>query len=360
MAEPIRVLVVDDSVVIRKAVTDALSGDAEILVVGAASNGKIALQRIPQLSPDVLVLDIEMPDLDGFGVLKALRRDCPRLRTIMFSTRTHHGAVQTIEALSLGASDYVSKPESSATTGYADVVKRVASELIPKIKQFRPMRLQTGAVLEGRAVIPVPWGGGFKKSHVRPGIVAIGISTGGPEALAKLIPSLPDGFPVPVVIVQHMPPVFTKLLSDRLALSSKIKVFEGAEGMAVEPGAAYIAPGDYHMTVRGNGEAVNICLGQEPPENSCRPAADVLFRSVAQIYGSRVLGVVMTGMGQDGLRGAREMKRLGAAILAQDQASSVVWGMPSFIVREGLADEVVPLDRMGRAIEQRVAGGGTA
>ena len=350
MPEPVRVLIVDDSSVVRRAVSEALSRDCEIDVVGTASNGRIALQRISQLRPEVLILDIDMPESDGFEVLRTLREQGTKVRTIMFSTLTQRGASQTIEALSLGASDYATKPSAIGQQEYTVVLDRVASELLPKIKQFRG----------GAAHFQYPSPEGFPrklKMSAMPMVVAIGLSTGGPEALSACLPRLPQFFPLPILIVQHMPPIFTRLLSDRLNDNCRIKVVEAAEGMTVEPSTAYIAQGNYHMTVRQEKEKVVLVLNQDPPENSCRPAVDVLLRSVAQVYGPQALGVIMTGMGQDGLIGIRAMKERGAAVIAQDEASSVVWGMPSFVVREGLADWVLPLDQIAAAVDTYVMKG---
>lgn len=351
MPDPIRVLIVDDAVVVRKAVSKALASDPEISVIGTAADGKIALAKIKQLKPDVVILDIEMPECDGFEVLRVLRRERSRVWTLMFSTLTQRGAAQTIDALSLGAHDYVSKPTTcTGVNGYQEGIKKVASELIPKIKRFknkvRSLQGKTiSAVKKSRPMIRI-------KSAQIPEVVAIGISTGGPEALSSLLPQFSKTFPSPILIVQHMPKLFTKLLADRLDAGSKIKVREGAEGMVLEPGVAYIAPGDFHLSVRRNGTKTKIALSKEAPENSCRPAADFLFRSVAEIFGKHVLGVIMTGMGQDGLKGLRTIKAKGGTVFAQDEATSVVWGMPSAVVNEGLANFVLPLDRMSSAIEE--------
>jgi two-component system chemotaxis response regulator CheB len=358
MFEPIRVMIVDDSSVVRRAVTEALSRDPDISIVGTASNGKIALQRIVQWSPEVLILDLEMPESDGFELLRALRMDFPNIRTIMFSSATQRGAVQTIEALSLGASDYVAKPTTTHPGGYSEAVKQVAAELIPKIKQFRPHPAWTKALPKGtKPVEELTVERALRSAPRAIRIVAIGVSTGGPAALSKVVPELSRDFPVPIVIVQHMPPVFTRMLAERLQQGGSIKVVEGAEGMVLEPRAAYIAPGNYHMTVRQKEGKATLAMNQEPPVNYCRPSVDVLFRSVADVYGGEALGIIMTGMGQDGLNGVRTMKSQGAMIFAQDQASSVVWGMPSFVVREGLADCVLPLDAMRSAIEECVMKG---
>lgn len=357
MPNPIRVLIVDDSAVARRAVSEALSQDPEIEVVGSAPNGNVARERIKELDPEVLILDIEMPESNGFDLLKALRRDYPMVRTIMFSNLTHRGALQTIEALSMGASDYVAKPTSIPGKGYSEGVQRVAAELIPKIKQFRSdlpiVKEPRKEKDEKSSASPLKYD--FRKVRVIPKIVAIGISTGGPAALSLFIPRLSPSLPVPIVIVQHMPPVFTRLLAESLNRNAQIKVVEGSEGMALEPGVAYIAPGNHHMLVQQKEGRVVISINQKPPENSCRPAADALFKSVATVYGAHALGVIMTGMGKDGLLGLRAMKEQGALVFAQDQESSVIWGMPSFVIQEGLADRVISLSQMAPAIEGTVA-----
>lgn len=358
---PIKVLIVDDSIVVRRAVSDALNPDPEIEVIGTAANGEVALDKIQALRPDVVILDIEMPVSSGFDVLRGIKRQRLQVRIVMFSTLTARGARQTIEALSLGAHDYIQKPTAGDSVyGYKDGLKKVAAELCPKIKQFRRRSLLNQSNENGfseatkkRTVKPMEMAR-INTRRLKPQIVAIGVSTGGPEALAKLLPRLSPSFPLPIVIVQHMPPLFTKLLAERLDAAAKIKVVEAEEGMPVASGVAYIAPGDKHLAVLGHSAKVFLTLSHAPPENSCRPAADYLFRSVAKVYENRGLGVIMTGMGHDGLKGLRLMREKGASVLAQDEASSVVWGMPSFVVHEGLADAVLPVEGLADAIEKAV------
>lgn len=341
----IRVLVVDDSVVIRRLVTQALGEDPGIEVVGAAANGAIALQRIPQTNPDVITLDVEMPEMDGLETLKQIRKTYRDVRVIMFSTLTRRGATATIDALMLGADDYVTK---AANVGkVTESLAALRGELVPRINQFF---LRRDAAAPGLAPRPAPAAPRPPSSAVQaftprfvPKVVAIGVSTGGPTALSAVIPAIPEGFPLPILIVQHMPPLFTRLLAERLQKQTTLRVVEAQDGQSVSGGTVYIAPGDYHMRVRRSGDQVVIGLDQAPPENSCRPAVDVMFRSIQEVYGGRAVSVVLTGMGQDGLRGVEALKASGARVIVQDEASSVVWGMPGAVARANLADAIVPI-----------------
>lgn len=340
--ERIRVLVVDDSVVIRRLVAHALEEDPVLEVIGAASNGAIALQRIPQLNPDVLTLDIEMPEMDGLETLRRVRRDYPQLRVIMFSTLTERGAAITLEALTLGADDYVAKVSNEGSLDRS--MTRLRDELIPKIKQFfRLAETKPVAVRSEPAPVHAPAAGATK---TRPRVVTIGVSTGGPTALGSILPEFPAGFPLPILVVQHMPPLFTRLLAERLHSLCRLPVAEAIDGDAVEPGKILIAPGDFHLKVACSGNIVRACLDRAPPQNSCRPSVDVLFTSIGEVYDGAVIAVVLTGMGHDGLRGVEVLKARGASVLAQDEASSVVWGMPGAVVNAGLADRVLPLNQV--------------
>ncbi|MFL5494137.1 MAG: chemotaxis response regulator protein-glutamate methylesterase [Gemmatimonadales bacterium] len=346
----IRVLVVDDSVVIRRMLSNVLADDSALEIAGAAANGHIALAKLDQVNPDVVILDVEMPEMNGLQTLAELRARRPRLPVIMFSTQTERGARITIEALTLGASDYITKPVSLG--GVVLATQRVREELIPRIKALcRP----AGGLSSSPARISTP---PSAKSRVSAGpgpieVLCIGVSTGGPNALAGLLPELPADFAVPILVVQHMPPLFTTFLADRLNARSRIRVREAAAGVRLEPGVAWLAPGDWHMELERSEGGVLIRTHQGPQENSCRPAADVLFRSVASIYGRRVLAVVLTGMGQDGLRGCELVKEAGGQIVVQDEATSVVWGMPGYVAQAGLADRVLPLDQIAGEIVRR-------
>ncbi len=365
----LRVLIVDDSVVFRKILKDALSKQRGISVVGSAVNGKDALQKIRSHKPDLVVMDVEMPELDGIQTLEQIQKQRLKVGVIMFSTLTSKGAKTTLDALSKGAFDFVPKP--TGTGAFGESVKRIKSELIPKIEAFaqskkpaprrKPMVRKPAGAMASVARLPhrrVPPASTVKKpcaakktvhnAAVRPGgfaplAVAIGVSTGGPNALQEVVPRFPAGFNLPILIVQHMPPLFTSQLAKRLNDKAKLKVVEAEDRQPVKAGTVYLAPGDYHMTVVKDGKEVFIKLNQDPPENSCRPAVDVLFRSVADVYGGRVVGVIMTGMGQDGLEGVRVLKSKGAVIIAQDRETSVVWGMPKFVAEEGLADRICAL-----------------
>lgn len=348
-----RVLIVDDAVVVRRLVTDSLSGDPEIEVVGAAANGRIALAKIPQVNPDIIILDIEMPEMDGLQMLEELRVSYPGLPVIMFSMLTKRGAIATLDALSLGATDYVTKPSNLRST--SEAVDSVRSALVPRIKALCGVEKRRHRSPASRAsVITAPDGDRPPHRPQRIDIVAIGVSTGGPNALALVLSSIPKDFPVPIVIVQHMPPLFTSFLAERLATHCDIDVREAVSGEALHPGCAWLAPGDYHMIVERRGKATVLGTHKGPPENSCRPSVDVLFRSVVANYGPNALAVVMTGMGQDGLRGCEQVHEAGGQVVVQDEATSVVWGMPGFVAKAGLADGIIAVEQLGEVMIERV------
>ena len=355
--KPVRILVVDDSVVIRKLLSDTLSKDAAFEVVGTAGDGRIALAKISQLHPELIMLDIEMPVMNGLEALAEIRKSDHKIPVIMFSTLTERGAAATLEALSLGASDYATKPSNTGSPAVA--IEQIRAELIPKIKALCSAQLGTNASPAASTRTAIAAGARPAARPRKPGkrieIVAIGTSTGGPNALAQVIPLVPKDFPVPIVVVQHMPPIFTRFLAERLADRSEIRVEEGQAGGALEPGKAWIAPGNYHMTVSRMANERRLQLNQDAPEHSCRPAVDVLFRSVAEAYGGGVLGVVMTGMGSDGVLGAQRIHAAGGEVIVQDEATSVVWGMPGLVQAAGEADGVFPLGELAGEITRRVA-----
>ena len=342
-----RVLLVDDAVVVRRALANAISADSDLEVAGSAMNGRIALAKFPMLKPDIVLLDIEMPEMDGLETVRELRKIDSRVPIIMFSTLTERGAAVTLEALSLGATDYVTKPSN---INGAATLQAIGSELIPKIRALCHLpESRSVQSLEIRKVVPSLFPP-KPRLLVPAQIVVIGVSTGGPDALARLIPRLPADLSVPLLIAQHMPAIFTSMLAARLSSKSALPVRECKSGERLSPGHALIAPGDFHMVVQQDGESVRVKTHQGPRENFCRPSVDVLFRSVAAIFGPRILGVILTGMGQDGLRGCEMLRAQGARVYVQDEASSVVWGMPGFVARSGLADKVLPLQEIASEI----------
>ena len=340
-----RVLIVDDAVVVRKTLSDAIARDPALEVAGTASNGRFALAKFPALKPDVIHLDIEMPEMDGLETVRQLRKIDVRVPIIMFSTLTEHGAYATLEALALGATDYVTKPSNR---DMAETLETVSGELIPRIHALCHLPGARAAVPPKLAAPPAA---GWKPHLLAPvQLVAIGVSTGGPDALARLLPTLPANFPVPLLIAQHMPPIFTSLLAARLTAKSSFPVRECVSGEPLTPGCAIIAPGDFHMVIRRENGAVVLKTHQAPKENFCRPSVDVLFDSIVPLFGARSLAVVLTGMGQDGLRGCEALRAAGSRVYVQDEASSVVWGMPGFVARSGFADKILPLDLIGDEI----------
>ncbi|MBB3204855.1 two-component system chemotaxis response regulator CheB [Rhodopirellula rubra] len=367
MSQPqkIRVLIVDDSTVIRRLLTQTLSEDPSVEVVGTAPNGKIALAKIPTLKPDVITLDIEMPEMDGLQTLTELRKVDKKLPVIMFSTLTQRGAEGTLDALERGANDYVGKPANVGSV--TEAMSRVRGEMIPKLKALCPRfsafaapgpttartnTLNPNGAQQSPAITVRPRG-----PRHRIDILAIGVSTGGPNALSTVLPELPADFPIPIVIVQHMPPIFTKHLADRLNTKCEIEVAEAKAGDPLLPGHAWIAPGDFHMVTEVNGASAKIGIHQGEQENSCRPAVDVLFRSVAKAYGRHSLACVLTGMGSDGLEGCKVIAEAGGQIITQDRETSVVWGMPAAVANAGLANQILPLDQVSSELTRHAMNG---
>lgn len=388
----IRVMIVDDSTIIRRLLTQTLSEDPAIEVIGTAPNGKIALAKIPKLAPDVVTLDIEMPEMDGLQTLTELRKVNTSLPVVMFSTLTQRGAEGTFDALEKGANDYVAKPANVGSV--TEAMRRVRGDMVPKLKALCPWygeqtrTMASGVVGPLESLVSRPTLADATQSPVsansmgqlrsngptrttelanskdnaastrpcnakqRIDIIAIGISTGGPNALAQMLPELPGDLPVPVVIVQHMPPLFTKYLADRLNQKCQLTVCEAQANELLVPGRVYIAPGDFHMTTVMSQNRTRIVLNQAPPENSVRPAVDVLFRSVAKCYGRHVLACVLTGMGSDGLAGCCEIAKLDGHIIAQDRATSVVWGMPAAVTNAGLANQILPLGEVAAELSR--------
>jgi len=348
-SRPTRILVVDDSVVARRVISDVLSEEGDLEVVGTAPNGRIALTKIPRLQPDLVTLDIEMPELDGLETLAAIRATSPKLPVIMISNHTRHGAAVTIEALFLGASDYVTK--SIRITSPEEAKQHLRMQLLPKIRALAPPGTVARDRERRRAATP-PVARSRSRSPVE--IVVIGASTGGPNALAAVLAGLPADFPAPVLIVQHMPENFTTFLAQRLDGVGPLSVREALAGDRIAAGDVRVARGNFHLEVHATAAGVEIVTTEGPLVNSCRPSADVLFESAVSHYGASVLAVMLTGMGQDGLVGCRRIREAGGQIIAQDKATSVVWGMPGQVAEAGLADVVLPISQIGAEIVRRV------
>lgn len=359
----VRVLIVDDSTSIRLLLEEALSRDPEIEVVGSAPNGELALLAVRTQRPDAIVLDLEMPVMNGLEFLARVRTKAPRTTVIVFSSFSSHAAEMTLKALWAGASDYVTKPRA---TDLKLARELVAAELTPRIKAHVERARRSAPAAEAPPAPPAPriasaiWPA-METAHAasrpaaRARVIAIAASTGGPTALAQVLRRLPVDFEAPLLVVQHMPPLFTGYLADGLDQQCALEVCEAQAGSRLEPGRIWIAPGDHHMMLSAHGE---ITLGSGPRENGCRPSADPLFRSVAEHFGPQALAVVLTGMGQDGLAGARAVRERGGGVIVQDEASSVIWGMPGSVARAGLADRVLPLDQIADHLIVRSRHGG--
>lgn len=351
---PVRVLVVDDSAMYRKFVREALSGHDDVEIVGVAHNGRAALDRVAELKPDLLTLDVEMPELDGLGVLKALRERTPPVGAIMCSSLSARGAAVTTSALELGAFDFVLKPAQSSDLQKSMEILR--GDLLPKVRAFGAARRRPrgpSTVVSGGANAVVNANGAksgagsavtlpLKKAEV----VVIGVSTGGPAALSRLLPELPADLPVPVLVVQHMPPLFTKSLADDLRQRCRLKVEEATDGLRFQPGHVYLAPGGKQMKVGFGACGLALAVNDDPPERNCKPSVDYLFRSVAGHYGGKALALILTGMGDDGTEGCRQIKKYHGTVIAQSEASCVVYGMPRNVIEQGLADAVLDLEQI--------------
>jgi len=388
----IRVLIVDDSVVVRRLLARIIEEESGLEVAGQAANGRLALEMLDTAAPDLVTLDVEMPEMDGLETLVEIRRRKPRLPVIMFSTLTSRGAATTIEALSRGASDYLTKPEGAATL--QESLERLRQDLVPRVRALVRLRPEErkDATLISPAASPRPanamadhrepppripsapatrWTAGAAASREgqaplaatpprafgrAPELLVVGVSTGGPNALARIFPQFPANLSVPVLVVQHMPPLFTRMLAERLNQLSTLQVREAVEGSALQAGEAWLARGDWHMTVAREQGHLVLRENQGPQVNSCRPAVDLLFQSAVQACGGAVLALVLTGMGQDGLKGSRAIREAGGQVLAQDEESSVVWGMPGAVAQQGLADAVLPLEALVPRALQLLAG----
>lgn len=337
----IKVLVVDDSSLVRKIVTDIIGQDPDIRVVGTANNGKNAIQMNQELDPDVITMDIEMPVLDGLAALGHIMATKPK-PVVMLSVLTQHGAEATFRALELGAVDFIPKPSSLLSAS----VDEIGDQLIKKIKAAAAIR-----IIKKTADEPAPRMQKIESRAVSSKIVAIGTSTGGPSALINIFKSIPENFPSPVLVVQHMPEGFTTAFSKRLDESSTLKVKEAEDGDDVLPGHGYIAPGHSHMEIVKKGAGYRIRIFQADKVSGHMPSIDVLFKSMAENVGSNSVGVIMTGMGRDGAEGLKKIRQTGGYTMAQDEDTSVVFGMNRVAVELGAVNEIVPLgDIMPRIV----------
>ncbi len=359
-------LVVDDTIVYRKIVGDALKQMPGIEVVGTANNGKIALSKIKTLKPDLMTLDIEMPEMNGIELLQHLQKiDNPPL-VIMVSTLTHQGGELTLRAMELGAFDVLPKPEEGKMAENLLKVKKTLEPIVKHVKRHKfgiidqPARPKSATKVTPKAselqatTRPVQSRPAGIRSKSE--IIGIGISTGGPNALSKMIPMLPKDLKVPVLIVQHMPPVFTASLANSLNKKSAIEVREAMDGDTITPGTVLIAPGGKQMKIVAGADGLTrkIKITDDPPENSCKPSADYLFRSIAQHYVGRATGVIMTGMGSDGSKGLVQMKNNGSFIIAQDEKTCTVYGMPKEPTESGIVDVIAPLEKIADEIVKTV------
>lgn len=350
MGAKIKVLIIDDSAVIRTLLTEILNGAGDIEVIGTAQDPIFAKSKLNSLQPDVITLDVEMPRMDGLTFLEELMHTNP-IPVLMISSLTLKACDTTLRALELGAIDYVSKPSIDITEG----VEALAHEIISKVRIAAKARICRSSQKPGISPVSQP-ASGTKASALdttrmatTDKLIAIGASTGGTQAITEVITQLPTSVPG-IVIVQHMPPVFTKSYAERLNSMSRINVKEAEHGDRILRGSAFIAPGGRHMSIRRDGAMYYLELSDGPPVNYVRPAVDVLFRSVARFAGRNAVGVILTGMGEDGARGLKEMREHGALTLAQDEASCVVFGMPKRAIEMDAVDRVLPLSQMPRQI----------
>jgi two-component system chemotaxis response regulator CheB len=377
VTDPIRVMVVDDSVVIRGLLGRWLDEEPNLAVVASHRNGRLAVDDVLRSNPDVVILDIEMPDMDGLTALPLLIEKKKNLVVVVASTLTRRNAEISLKALSLGAADYVPKPESNSGVTTSAEFRRELIEKVTNLGQRARSRGLPGHAPAGRPASRLPQGAGAPPtphgalrasrpssftirpySSARPRILTIGSSTGGPQALNTLFGEIGSAIGmVPVVLTQHMPPTFTAILAEHITKAAGRPAAEGRDGEVIQPGRIYVAPGGKHMLLAKNGNDVVIRLSDAPPVNFCKPAVDPLFKSVVDIYGTATLAVVLTGMGSDGAEGVRRIGEVGGSTIAQDEESSVVWGMPGAAAHTGMCSDVLPLHDIGRKVSKILLGG---
>jgi two-component system, chemotaxis family, protein-glutamate methylesterase/glutaminase len=341
-SQPIAVMVVDDSAIVRGLITRTLKSDSRIDVVASCSNGEMAVTQAARRSLDIIILDIEMPVMDGLTALPKLQQANPNARIIMASTLTQRNAAISLRAMALGAADYVAKPTTDRLNASEEFHRDLIRKVIALGQTKRP-RQSADASSCPPAIPHIAVRGGMVR---QPRIIAIGSSTGGPQALLALLGALPPAVACPIVIAQHMPATFTTVLAQHIERASRRPTSEAADGMDIRPGHIYLAPGDYHFEIARSGTSHIARLSQTPPQNFCRPSVDPLFHSVAQFFGAESCAVMLTGMGSDGCGGAKAIAAAGAPVIAQDEATSVVWGMPGAVAHAGICSAILPLPRI--------------
>ena len=365
----IRALVVDDSVLFRHVISEVLTSFPDVEVVGTAANGKLAVKKVRELKPDLLTLDLEMPEMDGLAVLDALRETGEDTMVIVVSALTSRGGRLTMQALEKGALDFITKPAGGGLAENRAIIAKELAERLPALASRRNIR----NIIKSRPQVKVAASPEIQKTvdltltmkamnrlavAKKPEMVLIGVSTGGPNALAQILPGIPGNIGVPFLLVQHMPPIFTKSLADSLSAKCALSVCEASHNTPIAPNTVYIAPGGKQMRLAsGSGGARVIEITDDPPENNCKPAVDYLFRSVANKFPGSAMAVILTGMGSDGTLGLRLLKRNGCQIIAQDEASCVVFGMPKAAIDAGVVDTVLPMESIASKIVTTVRGG---
>jgi len=352
-----KLLIVDDSRIFRGAIEESLAGEQDIEVIGSVWNGVKAIEFIRSTPPDLVTLDVEMPDMDGLETLKQIQKinasnpESKPIGVIMLSSHTQKGADTTIEALEMGAFDFIPKPQGKSLKDSLDMLRR---QLVVKVRYFASKRISSALSTSRVTVSPLPEITPEASASSAIKAILVGVSTGGPRALAIMLPPLCERVDVPIFIVQHMPATFTESLARSLDALCRYTVIEGKDDSVIQKEHVYIAPGGKHMLLREKKETVRTVVNDQPPERGCKPSVDVLFRSAAAVYGKDVIAVILTGMGVDGTRGAGVLKRAGAFVLAQDKETSVVWGMPGSVEASGHVDAVLPLQRIPHAVIARM------
>ncbi|MGB5145957.1 MAG: chemotaxis response regulator protein-glutamate methylesterase [Porticoccaceae bacterium] len=345
----VRVLVVDDSTFFRRRVAEMLDGDPRLSVVGFAVDGRDAINKVRELNPDVVTMDIEMPVMDGISAVRSIMAATPK-PVLMFSSLTHEGAKATLEALDAGALDFLPKSFDEISRNRDEVARVLRSRVWSLGIRGLPKPRSVGTA--GDTIAPTPPGPRERRGLGGVRVVAIGTSTGGPVALQQVLSALPANFPIPIVLIQHMPASFTTTFAQRLDQRFALNIRETANGDLLEPGVALLAPGGKQMLIEAHGTRLQVVVRESMPEQNYRPSVDVTFGSLARACPGRVLAVVLTGMGADGREGARLLKQGGGHVWAQDEASSVIYGMPMAIAQAGLADEILPLNQIGTRLAE--------